>query len=991
MKHFLVLLTLGYVFVTHSQIQELKNNSDKARHRLQVTKLQPAQKVNKFLDFVNPFIGTGGHGHTFPGPVYPFGMVQVGPDTRYDGWDGCSGYHFSDAYIYGFSHTHLSGTGVSDYADVLVVPQQGQLNLVPGYKSPKGFKSAFNHDNEIAKPGYYRVRLDNGIEVELTASKRAALHKYRFVGGNDKKYLVIDLGYRDKVLDVSAVKNSNSSIQGKRISEAWAKKQHLYFYLETSLPFSKGKWIADKKTGNYLFVLEFPKTTQEVLVKVGISGVDENGAKNNVQTEIPDFNFASVQHKAMEAWENELGKIKIETKFDDLRSIFYTALYHTSVHPSLWSDADGRYRDFNEQIKTSNTEMYSVFSLWDTYRATHPLYTITQVERTKSFVESFYQQFVNTKLLPMWPLSNNETNCMIGYHAASVIADAYLKGIEIGDGKKLLDAMIQTSNANHLGIPNYVQNGFISADVEAESVSKTLEYAYDDWCISLMASKLGETEIAKEYAKRASSWMNVIHPESHFFQPRKNGVFLPNFKPNEVNHHYTEANAWQYSMAAPQHILSLIDMHGGNETMEKFLDEMFTSSSEMSGRDQVDITGLIGQYAHGNEPSHHIAYLYNYCAKPWKTQFYIDSILKSQYTTKPDGLSGNEDCGQMSAWYVMSAMGFYPVAPGSTTYALGRPLFDYLRIPNGKNAFELIAKNNAPENKYIQSMTWNNEAYQKMYITHEMLVSGGKLEIEMGPTPNENLRNYELDLRGVVPADFVPVPFFTTPKMVFEQQLEVNLDVLFFEKGTIYYALDGKKFMPLYQNGGKGILLDETTTIYAKVVRKNGAESKTIKTTFTKYERNKSIQLKTQFANQYAASGAQALVDGQVGSEEYRGTEWQGFQGKNVEGVIQLNESKEISTLIVSFLQDPRSWIFPPKSLAVEVSLDGVTFKNLGKLQGFEVKPTDGLKIGKLQFDFPPTLAKYIRFTVENAGPCPEWHLGAGGETWLFLDEIDVK
>ncbi|TSJ48102.1 GH92 family glycosyl hydrolase [Fluviicola chungangensis] len=989
MKNRIFLLTLICSFSGFSQIQELKTNSDMARDKVYSDKLSKA--IPSPSRYVNTFVGTGGHGHTFPGPVLPFGMVQVGPDTRYEGWDGCGGYHYSDSVIYGFSHTHLSGTGIPDYSDVLLVPQQGKLNTVPGYKKAGGFGSVFKHSKEKALPGYYHVEMENGITADLTATLRCALHRYQFSNPKGKRYIVIDLGYRDRVLEVEAMKTSSTSVVGKRVSEAWATHQHLAFSLETSIPFTKTKWIEDKKEGTYLFVLEFPEGVREIAVRVGISGTDQAGATANLKAELTSFDFDIVRSRALAAWDLELGKIKVKSSQKDVLNNFYTALYHSFIHPSLWTDVDGRYRDYNDQIQTSENSLYSVFSLWDTYRGANPLYTIVQPQKVSDFVSSFYKQYQNTGLLPVWTLSNNETNCMIGYHSVSVITDAYLKGIPLENPEGLLEAMIASSTADQWGKKQYEEIGFISANTQAESVSKTLEYAYDDWCISRFAEKLGKTDIAKKYQVRSANWMNLLHPESRFFQPRKDGIFLPFFKPNEVNHHFTEANGWQYSLAAPQHIQALIDMHGGNEGMINFLDTMFLGSSSMSGREQADITGLIGQYAHGNEPSHHMAYTYNYCGAPEKTQALIDTILKTFYVNAPDGLSGNEDCGQMSAWYVLSSMGFYPVSPGSPTYTIGRPMMDHVLIQGETTSFEINVVNNSEENKYVQSISWNGKAYQKLFITHDMIREGGVLEISMGAKPNKQLANYELDLRHEISPAFVPVPFFTTSQTMFETSMELGIDVLFFEKGKVYYSFDGEKYQPFYKQGGKNIHLNETTQVYAKVVRDDGSESKVIKTLFTKYVRDKKITLATEYANQYSGGGSQALVDGQKGTEEYRGTEWQGSFGKNVQGVIELNEQREISLIQFSYLQDQKSWIFPPKSVSIEVSTDGVIYRKLGKVAGVPVKEGETLKVGELSVEIAPTSCKFIRFSVENYGSCPDWHLGKGNPTWLFLDEIIVK
>jgi predicted alpha-1,2-mannosidase len=989
MKNGIIAFALIYSAVGFSQIQELKTNSDAARNKVVQNKL--VDRLPSPSQYVNPFVGTGGHGHTFPGPVLPFGMVQVGPDTRYEGWDGCGGYHYSDSVIWGFSHTHLSGTGIPDYSDVLLVPQMGKLNTVPGYKKAGGFGSAFSHSKEKALPGYYHVEMDNGITADLTATLRCALHRYQFSNPKGKRYIVIDLGYRDRVLEVFAKKTSSTAVEGRRVSEAWAVHQHLAFSLETSIPFTKTKWIEDKEEGTYLFVLEFPEGVKEISVRVGISGTDETGAGTNLKAELTNFDFDIIRSRAVGAWDAELGKIQVKSSQKEVLNHFYTALYHTFVHPSLWTDVDGRYRDYNDQIQTSETALYSVFSLWDTYRGANPLYTIVQPQKVSDFVSSFYKQYKNTGLLPVWTLSNNETNCMIGYHSVSVITDAYLKGIPLQNPEELLEAMIASSNADQWGKKQYKESGFISANAEAESVSKTLEYAYDDWCISKFAEKLGKADIAKEYQIRSANWMNLMHPETRFFQPRKDGVFLPFFKPNEVNHHFTEANGWQYSLAAPHHMQALIDMHGGNEGMQNFLDTMFYGSSTMSGREQADITGLIGQYAHGNEPSHHMAYTYNYCGAPEKTQVLIDTILKTFYTNQPDGLSGNEDCGQMSAWYVLSSMGFYPVSPGSPTYAIGRPMMDNVLIHGEKADFEIKVANNSADNKYIQSISWNGKAYQKLYITHQMIKDGGVLEISMGAKPNKQVANYELDLRHDINPGFVPVPFFTTSQTMFESSMELGIDVLFFEKGKVYYSFDGEKFQPFYKQGGKNLNLTETSTVYAKVVREDGSESKVIKALFTKYVIDKKITLETEYANQYAGAGAQTLVDGQRGTEEYRGTEWQGTFGKNVQGLIELNEAREISMVRFSYLQDQKSWIFPPKSISIEVSTDGVNFKKLGKVAGGTVKKDERPKTAEIGYEIAPTTCKFIRFTIENYGPCPDWHLGKGNQTWLFLDEIMVN
>lgn len=978
------------------QVQELQKSVDKAREKI----MSPQSTKYPIFDptvYVNPFIGTGGHGHTFPGPVLPFGMVQLGPDTRHEGWDGCGGYHYSDSVIYGFSHTHLSGVGVPDYGDILIVPQVGKVATEPIYTSKNGYGAGFSHTNEIAKPGFYSVKLDNGIDVRLTATQRCGIHEYTFANPNGKKFIVIDLGYRDKTLEAKAISVSKTEVRGMRRSSAWAQNQHIYFDLQSSTPFTKATWEMDSTKNKYVLVLEYPSTTLQIMLKVGISGTDETGAKNNLDAEAGEWDFETYLRNSSVAWRNELSAIKATAGDKNILTNFYTALYHTYIHPSVWTDVDGRYRDFNSSIQQSKTgDLYSVFSLWDTYRAANPLYTILQPKRTTAFIESFRQQYTNTGLLPVWTLSNNETNCMIGYHAASVIADASAKGIKLNAPEQLLEAMQKTSNFNQFGKLEYANQGFISAQNEAESVSKTLEYAYDDWCISQFAKQMNGQLSSDVYSKRAANWLNVFNPESGFFQPRKGALWLSNFKPSEVNHHFTEANAWQYSLAAPHHLQSLIGLKGGKKSMESFLDSLFGTNSSLLGREQADITGLIGQYAHGNEPSHHLAYVYNYAGAPYKTQLYTDSIMKTYYTNAPDGLSGNEDCGQMSAWYVFNAMGFYPVCPGLPTYAIGRPLLPKVEIKTGDKSFIVQTLNNSSTNKYIQTMRWNGESYTKLYITHEMLLQGGILEITMGSTPNFELADYELDIREKINPMAVAVPYFVAKSTTFSDSIAVVIDRLPNESGAIFYRIGESDFQE-YKANEKPILLFESAIVSAYVHRELNAgigelNSPIVSTAFTKYQQNKRIELKTKYANQYAGGGEQALVDGQKGNEEYRGTEWQGFQGEDVVGIITLDDVKSISKVSVSALQDTRSWIFFPKQLVVEASVDGINYKIVGTENYKKLaQQEEPASITTLSLDLVPTPAKYVRVTVKNFGNCPVWHLGAGGKTWLFLDEIEVE
>ena len=611
----------------------------------------------KLINYVNPFIGTGGHGHTYPGATMPFGMMQLSPDTRLEGWDGCSGYHYSDAYIYGFSHTHLSGTGVSDYGDILLMPTD-TINFHNGADGKKGYRAHFSHKNEKATPGYYNVKLDSThIEVELTVSKRSGIHQYQFPS-TENQIVILDLMHRDKVLDAKIDKISTTEIKGFRFSDAWAKDQRLYFYLKTSHPFidQLQSPSAQGNSGARRSALTFINPNNEpVNIKIGISAVDEAGARQNLETEIGSLTFEEVKKKAEVTWEKQLEKIVIESSNLDHQTNFYTAMYHTMIAPNLYQDVDGRYRGMDLKIhQTNEFDYYTVFSLWDTYRATHPLYTIIEQDKTNDFINTFLAKYDEGGIMPIWDLSANYTDCMIGYHAVPVIADAFLKGIRGYDTENAFEAMKHSAFQYKLGLKSYKKIGFIPMEEESESVSKTLEYAYDDWTIAKMEKAMGKEDDYRLFSRRAQHYKNIFDPETNFMRGRFRNTWFSPFDPFEVNFNYTEANAWQYSLYVPQDISGLMDLMGGKKKIENHLDAMFSAQLETSGLDQPDITGLIGQYAHGNEPSHHMAYLYNYVNQPAKTQEKVHQILTELYKNEPDGVSGNEDCGQMSAWYVLS-------------------------------------------------------------------------------------------------------------------------------------------------------------------------------------------------------------------------------------------------------------------------------------------------------------------------------------------------
>ncbi|PHS60830.1 MAG: glycosyl hydrolase family 92 [Flavobacterium sp.] len=954
--------------------------------------LIPAQKSQALINYINPFIGTGGHGHTYPGATMPFGMMQLSPDTRLDGWDGCSGYHYSDEYIYGFSHTHLSGTGVSDYGDILLMPTN-KRSFNNGADGNKGYRAHFSHDNEIAEPGYYKVHLDStNIEVELTVSKRSGIHKYTFPS-SENQFLTIDLLHRDKVLDAKFVKISDTEIQGYRFSEAWAKDQRLYFAIKTSHSFSDMLQSPPIQgmAGGRKIVLNFINPNNEpVYIKIGISAVDEAGALNNLEEEIGSKTFEQIKTEAQLIWEKQLGKIVIESNNKDYKTIFYTSLYHTMIAPNLYQDVDGRYRGMDLKIhQTNDFDYYTVFSLWDTYRAVHPLYTLIEQDRTNDFINTFIAKYEEGGILPIWDLSANYTGCMIGYHAVPVIADAYLKGIQDYDIEKGFQAMKHSAMQDKLGLKSYKKFGFIPVEEESESVSKTLEYAFDDWTIAQMALNLNKTEDYQYFIKRAQNYKNVFDPETNFMRGRYRNTWFGPFDPYEVNFNYTEANAWQYSFYVPQDISGFTKLLGGKEKLERQLDKLFSAKNEIAGRNQADITGLIGQYAHGNEPSHHMAYLYNFVNKTHKTQEKVHQITTELYKNSPDGISGNEDCGQMSAWYVFSSLGFYPVTPGSNEYIIGTPLFEKatINLESGKQ-FTVVAKNVSEKNKYIASATLNDEVFNKSYISHQEITNGGSLVFTMIDTPSLwGTKDAEIPTTEITKNLITPVPFIAKGKVAFKNETTIELEVVS-DETVIYFSINDSEFK-IYETPVT-ITKDVILKTYSE---KNGVKSSTLTTNFYKIDPNVSITLETDYANQYNAGGDNALIDGIRGSLDFRTGAWQGYQNTDVVAIIDLGKIRPFETITVNFLQDQGSWIFFPTEVECWVAPRNIFYKNLPPQTIKAELRSDTPEVKTITFNMGGYSSRFIKIIAKNLGDVPSWHLGApdNGKAWIFIDEIEIK
>ena len=942
------------------------------------------------LVIVDPFIGTGGHGHTYPGATMPFGMIQLSPDTRLEGWDGCSGYHYSDEYIYGFSHTHLSGTGVSDYGDILLMPTDS-LIFHNGADGRPGYRAWFSHDQEEASPGYYSVILDStGIEVKLTVSQRSGVHQYQYPS-SENQHLILDLEHRDQLIDFDIETISDREISGFRRSKAWAEDQHIYFYMKFSHPFESPTYFHREpdrrdRMGGYTFI---NPNNEPVTVWVGISAVDEEGARNNLETEIGDKTFDQVLEQAQKTWKDQLSKISVQSENRDDLVNFYSALYHTMIAPNLYQDVDGRYRGMDLEIhQTKDFGYYTVFSLWDTYRAAHPLYTIIEEERTVDFINTFLAKYDEGGIMPIWDLAANYTGCMIGYHAVPVIADAYLKGMEGFDAQLALEAMKHSAMQDKLGLEAYKALNFIPVERESESVSKTLEYAYDDWTIAQMAKAMGQEEDARYYEHRSMAYRNLFDPESKFLRGRINNTWFSPFDPYEVNFNYTEANAWQYSTYAPHDISGLINLHGGNSELEKHLDDLFTAQSETSGRDQADITGLIGQYAHGNEPSHHMAYLYNYVGKPHKTQEKVHQILTQLYTPTPDGISGNEDCGQMSAWYVFSSMGFYPVTPGSNQYIIGKPLFEQvdIQLENG-NSFKISAPG-AAQLTYVNKVMLNGNDLNRTYITHQEIMQGGELVFELSETPtNWGADANAFPMTRVDDSEFVAQPFIQSGQLAFQDSTSIALGTVQ-EDAQIYYSLGQDAYQPY--EGPISVTEENVLSVYAA---RGDLKSKETTTKLRKIDPNLRIELQTTYANQYNGGGLNALIDGQLGGQDFRTGAWQGYQDTDLIAIIDLGQVKEIDNISVGFLQDQRSWIFYPSQVSLSLSEDK-SFNEADQTVTLEAEtPSNLSEVNRIRFETSGKKARYIKVQAKNFGDLPKWHLGAShnGKAWLFVDEIEIN
>jgi predicted alpha-1,2-mannosidase len=943
------------------------------------TKHQICAQTNNNLPFVNPIIGTGGHGHTFPGAVWPNGMVQLSPDTRIDNsWDGCSGYHYSDSFIYGFSHTHLSGTGIADWCDILLMPTTNNKE----WRSEE-YKSAFLHKNEKATAGYYEVLLDkHNILAQLTTTPRVGIHQYTFPAAQNK-FIVIDLQHRDDVLESEFEIVYPNRLRGYRYSKSWAKNQKIFFDIEFSEPFGDIQFIDNNTINKHPYakgkklkaIVQFTGNTKTVGCKVAISGVDNMGAQNNLQEEATHNVFSRYKTSAEQAWKAKLNKIQVYGGSKDDKIKFYTALYHCYVHPSIYNDADGRYRGMNDRIHTlkKGESQYTVLSLWDTYRTLHPLLTIIDSPLTAQLCNTLLRQYEQQKKLAVWELSSNETDCMIAYHSISVLYDAWQKGYKHFNAELALKAMVNTMILPTETNTSFWKYGYVRGDDDAESVSKTLELSYNAWCVAQMAMDVNSIAKASndstlqaycdsiylEFDIASASWQNIFDATQQHMRPIYNGTWMNDFNPYVVDNNFTEANSWQYTFYVPHQLQALADKMGGIAKLNVKLDALFAAKTEIEGRQQSDITGLIGQYAHGNEPSHHIAWLYSALGNGASTDKYVSQVLKNFYTNAPDGLIGNEDCGQMSAWYVMSSMGLYPICPGNGMYATATPLWDSVIINNGNQ--KIVLQKNKNAKKYEP-------------ISHEAIVTSNK-KIAL-PSEMQSVRsNY--------PINNVANAVIANATQIFSdsQKIEMTCNTA---DAHIFYTLDTQEIRmyvePFY--------IKNSCTIDFYSGDANSISPHQV-AQFYKVPNDVTVTLTSKYNKQYTAGGAAGLIDGLRGKINWRVGFWQGYQYQDFEATVTFTEKKNIKKVGVGFLSDQRAWIFYPTKLEVYVSEDGKNFKFAGNKNIAVPRLDDTSAIQDVQIELSAIRkVKAIKYKAINYGALPKWHAGVGDKAFIFVDEI---
>ncbi len=986
-------------------------------------------KPKEILDYVDPMIGTDGIGHTFPGATTPFGMVQLSPSDDTREWNWCSGYHYSDNTIKGFAHNHFSGTGLAGMGDILLMPTNGKVKTNPGSKEDpdSGYRSRFSHDNEKASPGYYAVYLDdNKVNVELTASPRVGFHRYTFKqSGNQNVIIDPTHGVRQQLLNASVEVISDTEVKGhKYCHDESCGKRNVFFYAKFSKPFSKygisvndsikfDDKTADDKTAK-AFVQFNGNVGDTVNVAVGISYVDYEGAKANYMAEAKGKTFEEVHAKAREMWKDKIERIEIEAS-DKEKNIFYTGMYHNFIAPNIISDVNGNYILEGKQYNSGKKIQYSNYSTWDTYRATHPLWTIIDNKANKEMVNALLTRFTDTKTgLFLWEALGFDNYCMPGYPGIAAMAEAALKHPEGLDTELIYKSIKETAfrdggcSVNYgsdNGVRYYVDYGFIPAEVGC-GISKTTENNYYDFAIAQLAKKLGKDEDAEYFTQRSLGYRNFYNPKTNYLWPRlSSGQFIEMDTTtwDEMVHHYVSGNIWAYSTYTPHDMLGAIDLWGGSKKYEAWLDNMITTPLDMKGEEHVDIAGFIGKYSHGDEPGHHIAYSYNFMGKPWKTQELARRVMTEMYSHTPDGFVNNEDCGQMSAWYILSGLGFYPVAPADMNYYIGSPLFkkSVVNLEDGKT-FTVIANNVSETNKYIQSVTLNGKPIDKIFITYQDIMAGGELVFEMGPNPNKEwaagedaLPQYQKDLLKYKTQPMACYsPYLTTEEFRFGDNIKVELTSKN-ERGKTYYTLDGSEpteKSKLYQ---EPITISKSSTLKAIAFQEGLKPSQTysqklVKSLFANLDEGYPKITFDNVPKKYGEKDGSQLIDMVYGSETFSDRKWTGVNAKDLIINVDLGKEYDISSLELNTLTSTMKWRFPPKSISISVKKAKGEYKQV-TVQNYPKLKQEDKKINYHKLKFPKQKVQHIKIVVENYGILPKWHRGAGKLPWIFVDEINVN
>lgn len=973
------------------------------------------------LACIDPMIGTDGIGHTFPGATTPFGMVQVSPSNDFKSWNWCSGYHYSDTVIKGFAHTHISGAGLSGLGDILLMPTCGAVRLNPGTEAnpDEGYRSRFSHRSERASAGYYTVELDDyDIRVELTATPRVGFHRYTFRRPGTGHVVVDPTHHLMEGVGETAVERLDARrVRGyKFVNNGVGGARKVFFVAEFSRPFDR---VAEGPVGCVSFDRLAAGT--QIEVKVALSFVDAEGAWGNMRAEAETLDFDGALAAARALWAERIARVDVEHPDKAVMRTFYTALYHALISPNLISDVDGRYA-LEGKIYCSEFDQYSTFSTWDTFRAQHPLLTLIAPAETATFVNSLSSRYGQAGVgLPVWECMGHDNVCMIGYNTVPVMADAILKEIPGIDVESAYRAMRAAAFACDKHSPTYDVNGmdeylkwsYVSADVGC-SVSKTVEYNYYDWTLAQVARKLGKSDDCALFERRATGYRNLFDPKSGYLCPRSGSglmLFPDTTRWAPLIRHYVSGNLWGYSTFVPHDMGNLIAMHGGTERFSRFLDKIFGAPIRMQGEQHVDISGFVGKYGHGDEPSHQMPYLYAYCGQPWKSEAILRSVMATMYDDTPNGLVNNDDLGQMSAWYVFSAMGFYPVCPGDLNYVFGTPLLERAVLTVGENRrFEVVCRNFGPENVFIQRVRLNGKPYSKSYITHRDLLRGGVLEFEMGPEPALRRGTDADDFPQPVP----PVPAGAAPSGVchmafadrdqeesqlFDGQRTVRLHCLT-PGAEIRYTTDGSEpaaDSPCY-DPAVGVVLTEYTRLRAVAFAAGMEPSRIYEREFFKTpiarcpEGFPSVRLAYPTVTYGAADGSE-LIDGRMGAVGYAKGGWSGFTGEygSLDATVDMGCAMCLSELVVGYLVNTGVWIFPPKRVRLYVGMDPASLVKVVDTDDFCRPAENMVMLQRPAFAFAPVTFRYWRVVVENHGPIPAWHGGAGNIPYLFIDEVFVK